>query len=282
VPATAHGTSEVTMLRRAAVVTFSLIALAACGRQVTPNPSTNNLDGRMVIQFTTQGPMNFSNYNYVVIFNTCGINGEPYPNAFNTSFYNYSYAFVLGGGAFTTEPTLIQYLVVTGTTNLNPSTIHNIGPSTVFASYPYLGQTNTFQINFLRSQLNNPAAATPACPPGGGPSPTPVPSISPTPGPTSTPNFNVNVWYINFFVLNTGGTTVVDSLGGPTDSSQFRFSIDTTRNSQNPIVRLAGAMGPSDPAAFITGGEIDNYVTATPSPSPSVTASPTPSPTPSP
>ena len=85
------------MLRRAAVVTFILaIALTACGRQVTPNPSTSNLDGSMVVQFTTQGPMDFTDYNYIIVFNTCGLNGEPYPTLTIRAFYNYSYAYVLG------------------------------------------------------------------------------------------------------------------------------------------------------------------------------------------
>jgi len=210
--------------------------------------------------------MDFADFNYIIVFNTCGLNGEPYPNAFNTTFYNYSYAFVIGaqtGGGFTALPTLLQYLTVVGTTNLNPHAVP-IGPSTVNALYPYLGQNTTFQVSFLRSQLNNPRAANPACPPGGGPTPSPVPSATPTPGPTASPDYNVNVWYINFFVVNSAGV-VQDSLGGPTDSSQFRFSIDVTQGSQNLIVRLAGAQGPSNPAAFITGGEVDNYV-ATPPP----------------
>ena len=269
------------MLRRAAVVTFILaIALTACGRQVTPNPSTSNLDGSMVVQFTTQGPMDFTDYNYIVVFNTCGLNGEPYPNAYNTSFYNYSYAFVLGAntGGFTTLPTLLQYLTVVGTTNLNPHPVP-IGPSTVNAIYPYNGQTNTFQITFLVSQLNNPLGATPACPPGGGPSPTPLPSTSPTPGPTASPNYNVSVWYVNFFVVNAAGV-VQDSLGGPNDSSQFQFSFNVTQNFGQPIQRIAGAIGPSNQAAFITGGQINNYVKNPSTPGPTATPSPTPSPTP--
>jgi hypothetical protein len=91
-----------------------------------------------------------------------------------------------------------------------------------------------------------------------------VPSVSPSPGPTATPNFNVNVWYVNFFVVNSAGV-VQDSLGGPTDSSQFQFSLNVTQGSQSQISRLAGAMGPSNAAAFITGGQINNYV-ATPAP----------------
>ena len=147
------------------------------------------------------------------------------------------------------------------------------------AIYPFNGQTNTFQITFVLSQLNNPLGASPACPPGGGPAPTPSPATSPTPGPTASPNYNVNVWYVNFFVVNSAGV-VQDSLGGPNDSSQFVFSTDVTQNSQNQIVRFTGAMGPSNQAAFITGGQINNYVKNPPTPGPTATASPTPSPTP--
>lgn len=260
-------------------MTFILaIALTACGRQVTPNPSTSNLDGSVVVQYSTQGPMDFTDFNYIIVFNTCGLNGEPYPNAYNTSFYNYSYAFVIGAntGGFTTLPTLLQYLTVVGTTNLNPHPVP-IGPSTVNALYPFNGQTNTFQITFQLSQLNNPLGATPACPPGGGPSPTPVPSSAPTPGPTASPNFNVNLWYVNFFVVNAAGV-VQDSLGGPNDSSQFQFSFDVTQNFNQPLQRLAGAMGPSNQAAFITGGQLNNFVKNPSTPGPTATPSPTPTP----
>jgi hypothetical protein len=270
------------MLRAAVVVTFVVaIGLAACGRQVTPSPTFPNLNGRMVIQFTTSGPLDFTDFNYVVVFNTCGIGGEPYPNVFATTFLNYSYSFVVGAnnGGFTTLPTLFQYLLVTGTTSLNPHPVP-IGPSTAQVSYPYNGQTNTYQLTFLRSQLNNPLGVSMPCPAGGGPTPSPVPTASPSPSPgptptataagatptpsaapspTPTPNYNVNVWYINFFVIDRSNV-VQDSLGGPTDSSQYQFYTDVTQGSQNLITRLAGAAGPSNPSAFITGGEIDNYV----------------------
>jgi hypothetical protein len=271
------------MLRRAVVVTFMLaIGLAACGRQVTPSPTFSNLDGRMVIQFYTNGTMDFNDYNYVVVFNTCGTGGEPYPNAYATTFLNYSYAFAVGAtyGGFTTVPTLFQYLVTAGASSaLNPTRVP-IGASTVSAIYPLNGQTNQFQITFQRAQLNNPLDVTDPCPSGtpaptASPSPsptsapTPTPVISPTAGPSATPtaipspsptpNYNVNVWYINFFTIDRSNV-VQDSLGvGGASDTTYYFTIDTTKSSQNAITRPSGSTFASNPAAAIAGGQINNY-----------------------
>ena len=271
------------MLRRAVLFTLTLaISLAAaCGRQVTPNPSTNNLSGKMVITFRTKGPMDFNNYNYVIVFNTCGFGGEPYPNAYATTFTNYSYAFAIGAsyGGLTALPTLFQYILVAGTTNqLNPRPVP-LGPSTTSLVYPYNGQTNQYQLTFIRSQLNNPLAVSNPCPntsatptpspspsptptatPTPGVGPTPTPSPSPTPSPTPTPNFNVTTWYVNFFTIDR--TNVVqDSLGnGGSMDNSFSFTVNTTLGSQVPITRPAGVTNvPSNLAAYIDGGEVDNY-----------------------
>ena len=46
----------------------------------------------MVINFSVKGQLDFTNINYVIVFNTCGVGGEPYPNGCATTYTNYSYA----------------------------------------------------------------------------------------------------------------------------------------------------------------------------------------------
>jgi hypothetical protein len=274
------------MLRRAVLAMLTLVAVlaAACGRQVTPNPPTSNLSGRMVITFGVQGTMDFTDYNYAIILNTCGSGGEPYPQAYQPGFGPYSYVFVVGAsyGGLTAEPTLFQYLLATGSTQaLNP---HNVpvGSGTVSFLYPYNGQTSQFQLNFLRSQLNNPLQTSNPCPfvspsPTPTPSPSPTPSATPAPGSTPTPSpapsptpttqANATIWYINFFTLDRSGN-VLDSLGinGPTDTS-YSLPINVTQAVQEPVVRPAGSYTAGNPAVAISGGEVDNYL-ATPTPGP--------------
>ncbi len=210
------------MLRRTALVSFALaiVVVAACGRQVTPDPSlkNTNLAGRMVIRFRTNGPMDFTKYTYAVVIDTCG-GGTPYPDAFATTFNNYSFSFLIGGIYGTAGPALVQYIITPGTSNsLNPQQVPLGASTTQFV--PNSNQQNSeFQLTFVREQLNNPlqvaqpcpnitpapngnatvtpsmspgASPTGTVPPSTAPSPSTSPSASPTPAPsagvTATPN----------------------------------------------------------------------------------------------
>ncbi|MBC5811076.1 MAG: hypothetical protein GIW95_09560 [Candidatus Eremiobacteraeota bacterium] len=230
-------------LRRAAIVLILVAALgmADCGRQVTPDPTSfTNLSGKMVIRFRTKGPMDFNNFNYVMVFNTCGVGGEPYPNAFNTTFTNYSYAFAIGATYGIAGAALFQYVLAPGSSNqLNPLPVSN-GAGTTQLVLNDNNANNEFQLTFARGLLNNPLNQK-VC--------------QNTPAGTPT-----NLWYINFFTLDKNGI-VQDSLGvgGPNDNS-FSFNIDVTTNSQNPLFRPAGPALPSNPAAQIDGGEIDTFL----------------------
>lgn len=234
---------------------LAALGFAACGRQITPNPTFNsNLLGRMVITFGTNGPMDFTNFNYVVIFNTSGQGGEPYPNAYATSFLNYSYAFAIGASFGTSYPALFQYVVTPGGNNQINAIQVRYNPSLVAMILNYNGEGNEFQFTFVRTMLYDPLDVQPT--PGPSPTPTPAP---PTPNPSLPPDFSTT-WYMNFFTVDKNNN-VQDSMGvgGATDTT-FNFSVDTTKNFQDPIYRQAGANLPANTAAQISFAEVDNYV----------------------
>jgi hypothetical protein len=209
----------------------------------------------MVITFGTNGPMDFTNFNYVVVFNTSGTGGEPYPNAYATSFLNYSYAWAIGASYGTALPVLIQYVLTPGNNNqLNPIQVH-YNPPEVALVLNYNGAGSEFQFTFVRTLLYDPLGVGPSP----SPSPSAAPNATPTPAVTLPPNFSTT-WYINFFTIDKYNN-VQDSLGigGATDTS-FSFSCDITQNFMDPIFRQTGANLPANAAAQISGGEIDNYL----------------------
>jgi hypothetical protein len=219
-----------------------LCALPACGRQVTPEPLNSNLATDMVIRLRTNGTMDFVNYTYAIVFDTCQPGTEPYPNANNTTFTSYSYAFAIGGlyAGSTVTPALFQYVLVSGSqTQLNPVRVNNLNPATTTLVLNDNGNNTEFTLTFPMPTLQNPLGQVPPCPPPATPSST---------------------WYINFFTIDSQNR-IQDSLGqfANTDTS-YQLPIDTTAAAQIQVVRPAGIVGlPSNPAAQISGGEIDIY-----------------------
>ena len=270
------------MLRRVALAFFA-VAIAfvvACGHQVTPEPNSlanNNLSGKIVLTFRTNGPLNFNSYTYAVIVDTCG-EGTPYPNVYGTSFNGYSFAFLIGGQAGQAFPVLDQFILTPSQQNsLNPITVP-ANPNLESFTPNYENLTNEFQIVFSREQLDNPLGVSQPCPnitpiPTTGVSPTAsasagassAPSASPSPvaGATSMPTTSAQInWYFNFYSIDNTGKIVLDSLGqgGATDNSYDAPGIDTQATGQYPIFKATGGTTPSDPSAQIEGGEIDNYL----------------------
>jgi hypothetical protein len=271
------------MLRRIALASFAVAVafVVACGHQVTPNPTgaNNNLSGKIVLTFRTNGNMNFSQYTYAVIVDTCGV-GTPYPNVYGTSFNGYSFAFLIGGNSGQAFPVLDQFILTPSQQNsLNPQVVP-ANPNLESFEPNYENQGNQFQLIFARAQLDNPLGVSQPCPNitpapsnGSSPSSTPsaaastgassAPSASPSPSVSAMPTTAAQVnWYFNFFVLDTAAKTVLDSLGqgGATDNSYDAPAINTQTNSFNAIFKATGGTGgPSDPSAQLAGGEIDNY-----------------------
>ncbi len=271
------------MLRRVALACFA-VAIAfvvACGHQVTPEPNSlanNNLSGKIVLTFRTNGPLNFSTYTYAVIVDTCG-EGTPYPNVYGNSFNGYSFAFLIGGTSGQAFPVLDQFILTPSQTNsLNPQVVP-ANPNLESFTPQYENQLNEFQLIFSRAQLDNPLNVAQPCPnitpaPTTGTSPTasasasasasnapsasPSPNVSATSMPTTAAQIN---WQFNFFTLDNAAHTVLDSLGigGGNDNTYPAPLIDTQVTNQYPIFKATGGSVPTDPSAQIEGGEIDNY-----------------------
>ncbi|MBD5656701.1 MAG: hypothetical protein IAI50_16200 [Candidatus Eremiobacteraeota bacterium] len=86
------------LLRRLAIAVFAVAVslVVACGHEVTPPPSYSDLAGDIVVKFRVNGTLDFADYTYAIVIDTCGL-GTPLPQAGNTSINRYSYAFFVGG-----------------------------------------------------------------------------------------------------------------------------------------------------------------------------------------
>jgi hypothetical protein len=265
------------MLRRASLALFVLaIGLAvACGRQVTPNPTTAGFPGTLELKFRTVATANFSLYNYFLVVNTSGNGQEPYVSGFqNGQYANFSYAVVTGvssGATNTVLPILVQYYVIPPTTvrtlqfNLNPATTQLLLDTTTSSAY------NEFTLIFARSQLSLPSPTqtsgpTPSPTPthrGPTPSPTPIPTGAGTPAPTpvSSPTTTAqSTWCINLFTTAGPPTFVpLDALGlGVTDHSFNQGCFDVNQSVDRVYVQPPEFAPPQDPSSQLYGFELIN------------------------
>jgi len=228
------------------------LVLAACGRQVTGLGVNNNSiqSGKMLIRFRTLLPQDYTNFRYVIVFNTSGNGQEPYPQALQTGFLNYSFSFVIGGptGAVS-QPELLQYFLAPGTSSgiqtfpiIVPVQLANLVPNTGGST------VGEFTLTFDRTLLFG-------ANPGGTPSPVPVASGA-TPGPVPT-TVGQQSWNINFITTDTNGIPI-DSMGlGGNRDTTFIFSVNTTLFSDNTYVKPQ-TVQVSNGAAQITGYEVIN------------------------
>ncbi|HEY5258770.1 MAG TPA: hypothetical protein VIJ12_10390 [Candidatus Baltobacteraceae bacterium] len=253
------------------------IIVSACGRQVTPDragttPSGLN-PGFMQIKFRVQAPFDFSNYRYVIVFNTSGTGTAPYANGANTNYLNYSFEFIVGGtGGVLGGPALYEFYNQTvggGHTVPQPVQIpYSPGTQLIFNPNSN-GQNTEFSIIFDRALLYGiPLTPSPAptTAPTQGVTPTPVPTTTPipgTPGPQPT-TATQSIWYYNFFTAQQNGTQLIplDALGnngvndvtfGPGNSLDTQASFDITYT-----VPAAGVPSGATPSTTLTGSEISN------------------------
>jgi hypothetical protein len=242
-----------------AVVVVAMV-LAACGRQVTGLNAAGAgsiQPGHMLIRFRVAGPLDFTNVQYLMVFNTSGNGVEPYPQANLTGYLNYNFALVVGGNQYTSQPILFQYYLAPGTTSgiqLFRITI----PPQLINYVPNSGGNPTgggeFTINFDRTLLYG-------VNPGG--IPTPAAGPTPTAAATLIPNVQAttaaqHVWAINFITTDPSGVPI-DSmgLGGATDTT-FSFRIDTTQSVDNSITKAVGTGTVQNISATLQGFEVIN------------------------
>jgi hypothetical protein len=248
------------------------ITLAACGRQVTglgaPNAGSIT-SGDMLIRFRVAGQLDFTNVQYLIVFNTTGSGVEPYPQANLTGYQNYSFAFVVGGNQYTSLPLLYQYYLAPGTTSgiqlfritIPPQLINYVPNSD---GNPSGG--GEFTISFSRSLLygvNPGGSPTPVATTSAAATPTPTGTTAPAAAATLNPNVSPTtkpqeVWAINFITTDPNGVPI-DSmgLGGPTDTT-FSYTVNTTQAVDNTFTKAAGTPNVANPSAQLQGYEVIN------------------------
>jgi hypothetical protein len=225
------------------IVLVTAFIVAACGRQVTPNPAGLGAGGAppgfMAVIFDVQAPFNFQQYQYMVVLNTSGNGVTPSTDTLQTNWNGYNFAMVALGNGATSFAEPVAFL-----RNSNP----HITPAWV-----RLGSTpQTFSYNLNNngtmtefSILARTAVFTTATPSAG-------------PSPTSSPP---KVWTFNAFTAQAssqGQWTFFDSMGagGPIDPQFVSPKLCMTEPFDNTYFALNTQV--SDPAAEIVTIQIAN------------------------
>ena len=179
---------EETMIRRLSfgfvVVLITAFIVAACGRQVTPNPPGLGAGGAppgyFAILFDVQAPFNFSTYQYSIVLNTTGSNVTPSTNTVQTNWAGYSYALVALGNGITSFAEPVQLRRDPSNPHVPPAWLR-LG--TTPQQFSYNLDNNGTQTEF--SLLVQKAILA-----------------SPGPSPTASPS---NLWRFNAFVTQASG-----------------------------------------------------------------------------
>jgi len=238
-------TTQMPSLRRLLAAALALASIIGCGHQVTPNPSTSDLSGEVLVRLRTAGPLQFSSFIYLIAVDICGP-GVPYPNAAFTGYKSYSYAFLVSAQQNTGLPELYEYYVTSG--NLAKLPVNNLSPSTTQFVPNDNGQGNEFELIFEREDLNNPLNLAQPCP-------------NPTAPSSPAPFQGITTWTFNMMSFSQNGIAQ-DSLGpgGSNDQSFQGIVVDTTTTNQQSYTKPSGYPAPSNPSAQLIYGEVDNYL----------------------
>jgi hypothetical protein len=243
-PASRKGIEEA-MIRRLSfgfvIVLVTAFIVAASGRQVTPNPTGLGPGGAppgyISVFFDTAAPFNFSNYQYMIVFNTTGSGVTPSTDTLQTNWNGYSFALIALGNGVSTFAEPIQF--VFGNNHHIPPAWFRLGTTPQQFSYNLNanGTGTEFSILAQKSIFKG------------------IPS--PSPSPTSSPS---NVWTFNAFTTQAssqGQWTFLDSMGngGPIDPQFVSPKLCMTQQFDNTYYAYYTT---SDPAAQIISVEIAN------------------------
>jgi hypothetical protein len=249
------------VIRKAgAVLALTMACLvAACGRQVTPNPLGAGpgglAPGYMSVKFDVAANFEFSQYRYFIIFNTSGNGLTPLTNPQQNNWKAYSYAIEVGGVGGGTFAGAYEYVRSACCPRSTP--YYQYLPTTP-SQLQYIPNSNgtgtEFTVIFQPRIFNG----------------IPFAGVSPPP-------LNPN-WLINAFTAMPNTNAVLqplDSLGvgggGDTTYQSPTYNIYQKGGFDQVVYALDGNP-PSDPAAQIVSIEVANN----PGPSPAPTATPTP------
>ncbi|HEY1978057.1 MAG TPA: hypothetical protein VGG89_16015 [Candidatus Baltobacteraceae bacterium] len=213
-------------------------ALAACGRQVTPNPPNLGAGGAnpgfMTIKFDVAAPFNFSTYRYWIVFNTSGSGISPLTNPQQNNWTAFSDAVLAGGANGATAAQAVQWRKST---------------TVVSSPYPLFLGTTPQQLEYLPNSNGTGTEFTI--------------TVSRSLFRNSTPSPYAKTWLFNAFVTQAnaqGQMIFVDSMGvgGATDTTWVSPPLPICTNFNNPYYKNVDINPPSDPAAQIVSVEIAN------------------------
>ncbi|MBV8499537.1 MAG: hypothetical protein JO003_09830 [Candidatus Eremiobacteraeota bacterium] len=223
------------------VVFVTAFIVAACGRQVTPNPPGlgpgGATPGFLAIHFDVAAPFNFSNYRYMIVFNTTGDGFTPSTDTLQTNWRGYSFAALALGNGVASSAEAVQF-VASKNPHVPPSWL-TLGttPQTFVYNLNSNGSGTEFSILASKKVFRGIA--------------------SPSPSPSATPP---QIWTFNAFTTQNsqqGTWYFYDSLGfgGPVDPQFVSPTLDMRTCFDNTYY---AKYTPSDPAAQIVSVEISN------------------------
>lgn len=231
------------------VVVVTAFIVAACGRQVTPNPPGLGPGGAppgyMSVFFNTASNFNFSNYQYMVVLNTSGSGVTPSTDTLQTNWAGWDFAIIAQGNGVSTFARAVKFVRSNQNPHIPPAILQlGTTPQQFTYNLDANGTQSEFQVLAQRRIFNS----------------------SPSPSPTSSPP---NVWTFNAFTTQAnqqGQFLFVDSMGagGPVDPQFVSPQLCMTEPFDNTYYAI---FTPNDPSAQITSIEIaNNPVTPTPCP----------------
>jgi hypothetical protein len=230
-------------------VFVAALVVAACGRQVTPNPpglgSGGAPPGYVALSFQVAEPFNFSNYEYMFVFNTSGSDVTPSTDTWQTNWAGYRIALIARGNGGASSAELVQFVPPKAGKGPPGWLPLNTTPQQLSYNPNSNGAGTQFSMLVEKSVLR-------------GYSPSPSPSSSPTPTPSS-------LWTFNAFsagnAASQGQWVFADSLGagGPIDpqfvSPQLCFTepFENTYTAQymqgDPTAQIVSVVIANNPAS---------------------------------
>jgi len=225
------------------VVLVTAFIVVACGRQVTPNPPGLGPGGAppgyLAIHFDVAAPFNFSNYQYMIVFNTSGSGLTPSTDTLQTNWAGYSSSLMALGNGITTAAQLVHF--VPPTAGHGPPGWVVLGTTPQQLSYNLNSNGTGTEFSILAQKAILPVS--------------PSPSASPS-----------NVWTFNAFTAqasNFGQWHFFDSMGagGPIDPQFVSPRLNMLACFDNTYYAL---YTPTDPMAQIVSIELSNNPIASP------------------
>jgi hypothetical protein len=224
------------------VVFVTAFIVAACGRQVTPNPPGLGAGGAppgyLALHFDVAAPFNFSNYQYMFVFNTTGGGVTPSTDTVQTNWAGYSFALLAQGNGAISSAEVVQ--LVPPKAGKGPPSWLPLHTNPQQFSYNLNSNGTGTEFSLLAQKAIFAGITSPP------PSPTPSPAT----------------WKFNVFTTQPGGSRgqwfFLDSMGagGPVDPQFVSPTLCMLQPFDNTYVALG--FTPPDPSAQIVSVEIAN------------------------